>query len=151
MLFCNMVNATEIYQWQDKDGNIHFSDSPPVEMVSTIAYRDNDINKIFKWNENNNTVQYGDTVPGSISTDMVEEFEPEVSSDIDDEQLNQYSIQNQLSRMSEFNQKLINARQKKEQDKIESYLLTQELNVVRMEEKIRTQGYGPRPYYYSYR
>ena len=152
MLLCSMVSAKDIYQWQDSGGNIYFSDVPPsLSEHSQVVYRDSNEGKIYQWKNQKGEFQYSDDIPADIAEINVSEIQIEHAEPSITQVNEQYSIQNQLKRMEAHRQQQDEERHQQDQARIESFLIAQELKILKMEDKIRTEGYGPRPYYNPYR
>jgi len=141
--------AGKVYQWTDKEGGIHFGNVPPEETATRLVYRKATGESIYQWTDEEGRVYFGDIPPEETSTIAIRE----VKIDRFDDSLvdsDRYSVINQAQRMAERRRQLEEVRLYRKRLRLEEKQITGDLAVLRQLEKIRTQGYGPRPYYAPY-
>ena len=143
------VMAGNIFQWSDEEGSVHFSNVPPKDTSIVIAYKNSTADKTYQWTDEEGGIHFSDMPPVNALTTGLREITID-HFDNNAIDLQQYSIVNQVERMAE-------RRKKNEEDKLlrkrlkqEEYRMAQELEIIRLNEQIRIQGYGPRPDYYPY-
>ena len=143
------VIAGNIFQWSDDEGNIHFSNVPPKDTSIVIAYKNSTADKTYQWTDEEGGLHFSDIPPvGALAIGLREKTIDHFDNNSIDPQ--QYSIVNQVDRMAERRKQIEEERHSKKRLKQEEYLMTQEMEIIRLNEQIRTRGYGPRPYFYPY-
>lgn len=146
---CQNVLAENIYQWTDEDGNIYFSDVSPDNSSTMMAYTNSISEKAYQWKDSEGNVHFSDAQPNDAITVEINELEFD-QFDENTADAEKYSIVNQADRMRNYRLQLIEEREDRERAKLEQYRIAQEQEILRMEEQLRKQGYGPKPYYYPY-
>lgn len=143
------VIAGNIFQWADEEGNIHFSNVPPKDTSIVIAYKNSTADKTYQWTDEEGGLHFSDMPPVNALTIGLREITIDHfdNNTIDPQQ---YSIVNQDERMAKRRKQIEEETHSKKRLKQEEYLMAQEMEIIRLNEQIRTQGYGPRPYYYPY-
>ena len=143
------ARAGNVYKWTDIEGSVHFSDVSPHNTSTIIAYKETTGDKAYQWTDKEGGVHFSDVPP--VNTPTIKIHEIKIDS-FDDNTIDakKYSIVNQVERMAAHRRQLEEARLVRERTRLEEYRMAQELEILRLNELIRTQGYGPRPYYYPY-
>ena len=140
--------AEEIYQWRDNEGGVHLGSVPPADTDVTLVYRQAPGDRIFHWQDETGLVHFSDVPPDGTAKPREILIEPPAESVTDDE----YSIIRQAERMAEDRRRIEEARILRERTRLERSQMARDMAVLRMQEQLRTRGYGPRPdpYAYSY-
>jgi len=143
------VIAAKIFQWSDEEGSVHFSNVLPKVTPTIIAYKSSTAGKTYQWTDEEGGIHFSDIPPvDGLTIEMreikIDNFD---SNTIDPEK---YSIVNQVERMAERRKQIEEERLSRKRLKLEKYRMAQEIEIIRLNEQIRTQGYGPRPYYTPY-
>lgn len=143
------ARAAEVYRWTDDAGVVHFGNVFPQGAEATLVYSTTGAGKVFQWSDESGQVHFSDVLPAGTAKPREVLIEPltEPSTDPDE-----YSIIRQAERMAEDRRRIEEARLLRERTRLERSQIARDLAVLRMEEQIRTRGYGPRPdpYAYSY-
>ena len=103
--------------------------------------------KVYKWTDEEGSVHFSDVPPKDTSTIETRDFNIFDDNNADPEK---YSIINQVDRMAERRRQNTEERLARKRLQLEEKRLAQESEIIRQNERIRTQEYGPRPYYYAY-
>jgi hypothetical protein len=144
-----IASAADVYRWIDQSGEVHLGNVRPEGMATTLVYRGAPGGRIFQWQDETGQVHFGDAPPEGTAKPREILIEPltEPAADPDE-----YSIVRQAERMAEDRRRIEEARILRERMRFEESRLARDMAVLRMQEQIRTRGYGPRPdpFPYSY-
>jgi hypothetical protein len=140
--------AEDVYGWVDETGTTHFANTP-TGAQATLVYSTADAGKVFQWSDESGQVHFSDVPPAGTAKPREILIEP-LAEPVGDP--DEYSIVRQAARMAEDRRRVEEARLLREQTRFERSRLARDMAVLRMQEQIRTRGYGPRPdpYAYSY-
>lgn len=141
--------AENVYQWTDEEGGTHFGNVPPAEIATTLAYKKATGETIYQWTDEEGRIYFSDVPPRATSTIAIHEVKLD-SFDDNPVDSDRYSIINQAQRMTENRRQLEEERLDRKMLRLEEQQIAEDMAVLRQIEKIRTQGYGPRPYYTPY-
>ena len=148
LIFSQNISATEIYQWQDNEGVMHFSDQPQSDNATLVSVEHPQDKTIYRWEDEAGVMQYGQEMPSALTADIHQvQLVDTQRKDVTD---NRYSILNQAQRMQEQREKIEQTRLEADRLALEAYQIAQEQETLRVLEMIRKQGYGPRPYRQAY-
>ena len=140
--------AATVYQWRDTEqGQVHFSDTRPANAADVIEYRARE-QGIYQWQDEAGRVYFGDgPPPGAI---LLRQYQAPAAGVISPASGKDYSIIQQAGRMLEQRREQERQRFERQQQKRAAFLIKQERAIARMQEKLRVEGYGPRPYPHNY-
>jgi len=143
------ASAAEIYQWTDEAGGLHIGNVRPDGVKTRLVYREAAAGKVFQWTDAAGQVHFGDEPPEGTAKPREILIEPLTDPAADPDE---YSIIRQAERMAEDRRRIEEARLLREHTRFERSRLAHDMAVLRMQEQIRTRGYGPRPdpFPYSY-
>ena len=148
LIFSQNSFATEIYQWQDSEGVMHFSDQPQSDNAVLVSVEHPQDKTIYRWEDEAGVMQYGQEMPSELTANLHQvQLVDTQQQDINEDR---YSILNQAQRMQEQRAKVEQTRLEADRLAFEAYQLAQEQETLRVLEMIRKQGYGPRPYRQAY-
>lgn len=148
-LACNAVLAGKVYQWTDEQGGLHLSSVPEEDARATVAYAKAGGDKIYRWTDDEGGVHFSDTPPAGTADVEINEIEmTEYDTSAADPE--RYSIVNQAERMAENRRRLEEDRLLEKQVRLEERRISEEMEVMRLNELLREQGYGQRPYGFPY-
>lgn len=139
--------AEEIYQWRDDDGGIHFANVRPGDAPANVVYSEAG-GTIYEWRDEAGQVYYGDTPPEGTAKPREIPVEPWATDRLTDP--DEYSIVRQAERMAEDRRRIAEDRILRERMRVERSRLERDKAVLRMQEQLRTRGYGPRPEAWPY-
>ncbi len=136
--------AATVYQWRDAEqGQTHFSDTRPENAADVIEYRARE-QAIYQWQDEAGRVHFGDgPPPGALS---LRPYQAPPAALIAPADGKDYSIIKQAGRLLEQRRRQERQRLQRQQQKRAALLIERERAIARMQEKIRVEGYGPRPY-----
>ena len=122
---------------------------PLILVTAFISNQDAMAAKVYQWVDEEGVVHFSDVPPGdSIATEIQEiNFVNYAANDVDP---NEYSIVNQLERMSEWRRQTEEERLARKQLQLEEQRLAQESNAYRFINSPSTRVYYPSTYYYAY-
>lgn len=143
------VIAEQVYQWLDEEGVVNFSDIASEETMAMVTYESPILKTAYQWKDGEGNIHFADIAPSDISISELREVKTG-GFDINDAKQEEYSIIKQAERMAALRKQIEDERLEMKRKKLEERQIAQELEVIRLNEQIRTQGYGPRPYYYPY-
>jgi hypothetical protein len=144
------ARAADVYRWVDEAGVVQFGHVFPQGAEATLVYSTTGAGKVFQWSDESGQVHFSDVLPAGTAKPREILIEPLITAPGADP--DEYSIVRQAERMAEDRRRIEDARLLREQTRFERSRLARDMAVLRMEEQIRTRGYGPRPdpYAYSY-
>jgi len=118
-------------------------------VVSLLVNQDAMAAKIYQWTDEEGVVHFSDVSPGDNTTIEIQEinFISYATKDIDQDE---YSIVNQLERMTEWRRQTEEERLARKQLQLEEQRLAQESNSYNLIDSTDTRAYYPSAYYYSY-
>lgn len=143
------AGAADVYRWTDEAGEVHFGNVFPGGAEATLVYSTTGDGKVFQWSDESGQVHFSDVLPAGTAKPREVLVEPLTGPAGDPDE---YSIVRQAERMAEDRRRIEEARLMRERTRLERSQIARDLAVLRMQEQIRTRGYGPRPdpYAYSY-
>lgn len=141
--------AGKVYQWTDEEGGLHLSNVPEEDARTTVVYAKAGGEKIYRWIDDENGVHFSDTPPaGTTDVDVNEIKMTEYDTSVVDPQ--RYSIVKQAERMAESRRRLEEERLIEKQIRLEERRIAEEMEIMQLNELLREQGYGQRPYGFPY-
>ena len=105
--------------------------------------------KIYQWTDEEGIVHFSDTPPNGNNALEIQEMEYATYA-MEDSDPDEYSIINQLERMTEWRRQSEEERLARKQLQLEEQRLAQERNSYRYNAGVSTQAYYPSTYYYPY-